>query len=882
MKKIANCIHHTHWDPLWYFSAQDAMVSFTYNMKELLRAFDEGKVKDFFMDGQSAAVQEYLELHPEDASRIRELIKSKKLFVGPFHSQLDCFISSGEAVINNLRLGMTLANKWGGTSQIAYLPDSFGHSYDFPKIFNQFNIHDFVITRGVGDEYDLGSEFYMNSNDGSKLLVCAMLSGYGYGAYPFKEGTLLTNKAEDYNRINLSTLIARLIDKSTVNNEFVFPLGFDQNPAILNIEEKIEHYNNISDDYHFYLTTWEEYMKKVREKGEDIKDHRHELYSTQFHRIHRSIFSGRADIKSIQDETERVLTYELQPLMSMLDHQGIPYDQSILDKAWETLVRCQTHASATLTDETNQYVKEESLNALRIAKAGLIYLEKVIALSVSTLYGSPLVVFHTLPYERNVNLKADIYTKHKNFKLVHEGEEIDYVVLERQEGYNGVLRRDKALWENDKYYFKTTVLMDCGMFEGISYKTIFVKDEETERSASVVTTENKIENARYQISLTDGGIIIYDKVLHKEFRDVIHIEDSGDEGDNYDYSYPDKDMVIEHHFKDATCKSYQTELISEITLNGSFSIPKNLESREMEKLDATLSFSLTLMLDANTDVISIKGKFTNVAENHRVRIVIKGEFPNKYSYAGTQYSVISRETAPKEMSIWREKKYFEEPSPNYPMLNFVSAVSEKYTMSAFTRSVKEYEFIGEAKKDIALTVFRAVGHLGLPDLNRRPGRPSGLDYMIFETPQSQMKGEIFFNIGMAYYEKFDANIVTNDYVVFATDVNYYQNQKFEKTIFPITYFPVNPLDFKVPENYTFLSIDKFACFGTVVKSSDGNGYILRVFNASDEGIPLGKRKTVFIPKKTLIINLLEEELGDETASSRDMKPGELRNIKLIP
>ncbi len=48
MKKIANCIHHTHWDPIWYFPAQDAFVQFSYNMKELLAAFDEGLVKDFF------------------------------------------------------------------------------------------------------------------------------------------------------------------------------------------------------------------------------------------------------------------------------------------------------------------------------------------------------------------------------------------------------------------------------------------------------------------------------------------------------------------------------------------------------------------------------------------------------------------------------------------------------------------------------------------------------------------------------------------------------------------------------------------------------------------------------------------------------------------
>ena len=86
MKKIANCIHHTHWDPLWYFTAQDAEVQFAYNMKEMLAAFEEGKISNFFLDGQTAALDDYLRLHPEDKEPISKLVREKKLFIGPFNS----------------------------------------------------------------------------------------------------------------------------------------------------------------------------------------------------------------------------------------------------------------------------------------------------------------------------------------------------------------------------------------------------------------------------------------------------------------------------------------------------------------------------------------------------------------------------------------------------------------------------------------------------------------------------------------------------------------------------------------------------------------------------------------------------------------------------
>ena len=78
MKKTAHCIHHTHWDLIWYFTAQDATVQLCYNIKEMLEGFRSGRITDFFFDGQSAPIDEYRKLHPEDEAYIRFLVKEKK------------------------------------------------------------------------------------------------------------------------------------------------------------------------------------------------------------------------------------------------------------------------------------------------------------------------------------------------------------------------------------------------------------------------------------------------------------------------------------------------------------------------------------------------------------------------------------------------------------------------------------------------------------------------------------------------------------------------------------------------------------------------------------------------------------------------------------
>ena len=109
-----------------------------------------------------------------------------------------------------------------------------------------------------------------------------------------------------------------------------------------------------------------------------------------------------------------------------------------------------------------------------------------------------------------------------------------------------------------------------------------------------------------------------------------------------------------------------------------------------------------------------------------MRLVVKTNNISEYSYAGTQFGYVKRVVEDKALANWRENGWLEEPSAINPLLNHVSLIGENNIATVFTRGCKEYEVIGSDKTDIALTLFRSVGHLGLPDLNRRPGRASGL------------------------------------------------------------------------------------------------------------------------------------------------------------
>lgn len=881
MKKRAHSIHHTHWDLIWYFTAQDAAVQFSYNMKEILDAFDNNKINNFFMDGQTAPLDEYIRLFPEEEKRIKRYVKSGKLVVGPFNSQLDSFITSGESVINNLRLGLKSSKKWGKTSNIAYLPDSFGHSIDYPKIFNQYHIHDFVITRGVGDEYDLDSEFYLESNDGSELLVYTMIAGYGYGCYAFKEGMLFSDEAVDYNKIDVHQLVDRLLKYSTLENEFVFPLGFDQNPMIRNIDERIKEYNDKQDTIEFFETTWRQFLDDVRERGKNLKTHKDELISTQYHRVHRSIYSARADVKGLQDRCERVLTYELQPIMTILDSAGIEYNYGLLDKAWETLILCQTHSSANLTEETNEYIERETKNALNLAYSHEQYLLKLLTLSLDKSNDdSPLVVFNTLPNKRNDIVRTKIFTSNESFSLYLDNKQVEYTVLKSAKKNHGVLRKDANLMDSEKFHYETEIMFEAKDLEGLSYRTYLIREEDSPKT-SEIESANFIENEKYKIFQDEDGISVYDKETLVLKKQALLIEDAGDEGDSFDYSYPNHDWKIVEDMAFADVKYTSSPLVSTMELIGEIKIPKNLEERKTKTASSSMKYKITLNLEKDSTIIHTSGYFDNEAEQHRVRLVFSGDKSNDYSYAGTQYSVIKRKTQSEIEKDWRENNYFEEPSPIYPLLNHVSAVNEGKTVTVYTRSSKEYEFVNEGFKDIGVTIFRSYGALGYPDLNRRPGRPSGLDYRVFETPRCQMKHKNYFELAMGYSENYNPNDLFNSYVDYATDSVAYQQQDYDKSINPIDYFPTNPLQNKMPISHSLIEIEgSEGVFGSIVKADNSEAYMCRLFNASMNEVEAGEI-TGKGNYQLILSNLVEENGREWEEKDHKLKSGELRNIKLL-
>src|SRR5258706_266196 len=115
-------VPHTHWDREWYQTFQQFRLRLVRTVDLVLDTLERDPAFTCFMlDGQTIRLDDYLEVRPENAERLRSLARAGRLLTGPWYVQPDEFLVGGESLIRNLQLGRRMAEPYGGAMPVGYL-----------------------------------------------------------------------------------------------------------------------------------------------------------------------------------------------------------------------------------------------------------------------------------------------------------------------------------------------------------------------------------------------------------------------------------------------------------------------------------------------------------------------------------------------------------------------------------------------------------------------------------------------------------------------------------------------------------------------------------------------------------------------------------------
>ena len=295
MKRKVHVIPHSHWDREWYFTTSRSKVYLMKDFKDVLDTLEiNNDFKYFMVDAQGSLLDDYIKWVPQDKQRIEKLVKAKKLIIGPWYTQSDQLVISGESIVRNMYYGMKRCLDFGGYMNVGYVPDSFGQSGNMPQIYRQFGINDTLFWRGVSDDMVKHTDYNWRGDDGSVVFTTQIPFGYYIGGNIPEE-----DRASDefWQKECFEKAGSRSVTK-----HIYFPNGFDQAPIRKNLPDLIKERNKKDPDNEYVISCIEDYIKDVKSEKPDLEEVNGELVIAKHMRIHKSIFSSRSDLKVLNTQ----------------------------------------------------------------------------------------------------------------------------------------------------------------------------------------------------------------------------------------------------------------------------------------------------------------------------------------------------------------------------------------------------------------------------------------------------------------------------------------------------------------------------------------------------------------------------------------------------
>lgn len=855
MNRKIHVIPHSHWDREWYFTTSRSKVYLMKDLKDVLDTLENNNdFKYFMVDAQGSLLDDYCKWMPHDKTRIEKLVKDKRLLIGPWYTQSDQLVISGESIVRNLYYGIKCCQTFGDYMNIGYVPDSFGQSGNMPQIYQQFGIKDTLFWRGVSDDMVKHTDYNWVGDDGSVVFTTQIPFGYYIG------GNIPEEKKES--EIFWQKECLEKAGSRSATRHIYFPNGFDQAPIRSNLPEIIAKRNKVDRDNEYVISNIEEYIKDVKSENPILENVYGELVIAKHMRIHKSIFSSRSDLKVLNTKVQNYVTNTLEPLLTISHHLGNEYPKYAVEEIWKLLFENAAHDSigSCISDMANEDVYMRYKQARDMAINLVELHSRLIATKVKKEKDVPITFtfINTLPVERKKVVVVETYLPGEDFVLHDQnGNCIEYTIIEKEDLTEYVLSQTIRLNPSKKIYmptkvYKAKLAIETSTLPALGYVQYTMHFNNC--SNAKMETKDCIENDFYKIIVNEkGSLDIFDKQLNNWYKNQAVLVENGDDGDSFNYSPPRKDMLVYSTDSKFITTIEGSSLYQKIAISYQMQIPADLVERAIQKTSVTLPVTLYVTLKKDSQVIDINIEIDNHGLSHRLCVVFDSHLKTTYNFADQQFGLIKRVNVyQKEMELYQqglvnsqkvEKKesnevlnwkndqtaWQEPPISIEPTQSYIALTDGNRGIGVIPQGVREYEIIGEQGNQICLTLFRTYGYMGKENLLYRPGRASG--ERVIETPNAQLLKKMEFSLG---FTTFIGNINDSNIDIIAkeynTDIEVYEYADFLNG--RLIFVQEDAIEI-LPTSISLFKTNNRLVVSAIKKCDEQDGYIIRLFNGKD-------------------------------------------------
>ncbi len=750
-------VPHTHWDREWYKSYQDFRLGLVDLLDSLVPMLEsDASYPHFMLDGQMAAVDDYLEVRPEAETRLRALAAAGRISLGPWYVLMDEFLSSGETIIRNLQMGLVRGAAFGGTMEVGYLPDMFGHIAQMPQILREAGFAHAVVWRGVPSGVTRNA-FFWESPDGSAVRAEYLPVGYGNGAALPDDAKALVRRTADH----VKEVEEFLLDGLLCMN------GSDHMMPQPGLGRVVAEANDLQDEFTFEITSLASYLATAPIEGLEVVQG--ELRSGCRSNMLMGVTSNRVDVKRMGALAERELERRAEPLAALFGYPG-GYPTQLLHLAWKEMVRNSAHDSicACSVDDVvdavlHRYAEARTiasgvagraiksfarslaepgtfvLNPVRRPRSGVV---ELVVPATGPASANEQVLSERLGLPGSMVLNADtvrtVLGMLQGPKISDDAWVHQITIEENDEGIDITLtvgtqeRPNVPIAEAKQDIFTklgarpdavVRVAMDQPSTRRIAARVCQVPGYGWQRfEAADLEHPTETTSGGPSASLSNGLVNVeIDRTLGTFALNGLagygRLVDGGDYGDSYNYSPPVQDTIVDTPTAVEVLVLESGPVRARAKIAADYLWPDHVDSTSQARVgEQRVQVVTEIELRADDPVVRVTTTFVNPSRDHRLRVHVPLPEPARYSLAESAFATVQR-------GLTAEGRFDEFGLPTAPSCRFISAGP----LTIVHEGVCEYELVdiqpgpeGDAASAVALTVLRSTGMLSRLGMAYRP------------------------------------------------------------------------------------------------------------------------------------------------------------------
>ena len=883
-------VAHTHWDREWYLPFQRFRALLVPLMDQVLEMLEAHPDFVFLLDGQTVILEDYLAVRPEREPEIKRFIKEGRLLVGPWYTQPDEFLVSGEALVRNLLWGVRQAEAFGKAMREGYVPDLFGHVAQLPQIFRGFGIGSAFLMRGVGERPER-SEFVWEGLDGSTLWVHRFPAEYGNAV-----------RLDDPGRLERLT---RALRERATAPVVLWMHGTDHVAPQRDLLERLEALRARWPGWRLQLGTLTDYRERVQRHVDEreLERWRGELRGSKHAFLLSGVLSARVYLKQQNDRAQRLLERYAEPLAGWAWVLGADYPEGLLREAWRLVLQNHAHDSicGCSVDETHLDVEARFRQAQQIAEAVVEEGAQALARRVRVRAdgegeegsGRGVLVFnpHPWPWRGRVEALWPLQPGGAPQALQDEaGREAPVVItgetLRSVDVLNGVRHVPHArvafYAEAPPLGYRLYRYRPVAPARGNPNPGPTLAAEADVRVRARVEPDGRagtLENERLRVEVhPDGTFTLEDKRTKRRYERLHALVDEADRGDEYTFMPVAGDRP-RLSTRDAAMRITAAEVCPDwatLRLELRWPLPAALTPDRRGRSDRTVEHTIEVELTLQRAVprLDVRVRLENRARDHRLRAA----FPlpgARQAWAETAFGVVARPAqgfVEEPPPGWKEA-----PSPTQPLLRFVCAQTpEGAGLAIATRGLHEYELAPDGT--LYLTLLRGVGWLSRDDLSVRPDH-AGPPY---PTPEAQCLRPFEFEYALIPYSiSIDAGRAEGPPAAVWREALTFHAPAWAEAV-----APSGSEGGQLPPSGSLLRVEPEALVVSALKrAEDGDGLVLRVYNPTPQARRARLEFPLLAPEKVVLATLEERpqrplELGDRGVEV-ELRPWEIITLKLV-